>query len=52
MGRDGKIFHETLRQQHVSVGELEKALRESDCRLEDMKCAFLETDGDFSIMTK
>ena len=52
VGRDGVIFRDVLRRQHVGVGELEKALRENDCALEEMHCAFLETDGNFSILKK
>jgi uncharacterized membrane protein YcaP (DUF421 family) len=52
VGRDGKIFEKVLQQQQVGIGELQKALRENDCELADLKCAFLETDGNFSIMKK
>jgi len=52
VGRDGKIFEKVLEQQQVGIGELQKALRENDCELTDLKCAFLETDGNFSIMKK
>jgi uncharacterized membrane protein YcaP (DUF421 family) len=52
VGRDGAIFHDVLKRQHVGIGELERALREADCELKDLKCAFLETDGNFSIMKK
>ena len=52
VGRDGVIFHDVLRRQHVGLGDLEKSLREHDCQLEEMACAFLETDGDFSILKR
>jgi len=52
VGRDGAVFHEVLRREHVGIGEFEKALRQADCELADMKCAFLETDGSFSILKR
>lgn len=52
VGRDGEVFHETLKRQHVARGDFEKALRENDCELKDLRCAFLETDGTISIMKK
>jgi uncharacterized membrane protein YcaP (DUF421 family) len=52
VGRDGKLFEDVLKRERVGIGELEKALREHDCELSDMRCAFLESDGDFSIMKK
>jgi uncharacterized membrane protein YcaP (DUF421 family) len=52
IGRDGKLFEEVLRRERVGVGEVEKALRESDCELTELKLAFLEADGRFSIQKK
>lgn len=52
VGRDGKLFEDVLRRERVGVGEVEKALRESDCELADLKFAFLESDGRFSIQKK
>lgn len=52
VGRDGKIFHDVLKRERVGLGELERALREADCDLGEMHCAFLETDGNFSILKK
>jgi uncharacterized membrane protein YcaP (DUF421 family) len=52
VGRDGKIFEDVLKKERVGIGEIERALRQADCELADMKCAFLETDGNFSIMKK
>ncbi|WP_439519266.1 DUF421 domain-containing protein [Hydrogenophaga sp.] len=50
IGRDGKIFKEVLKREHVPVVDLERALREADCDLKDMKFAFLEADGVTSIL--
>lgn len=52
VGRDGQIFRDKLQAQHVAVSELEQALREADCELADMRCAFLEADGKISILQK
>lgn len=50
VGRDGKLFAGVLRAQRVPQGDVEEALREADCDLADMKCAFLEADGKISIL--
>jgi uncharacterized membrane protein YcaP (DUF421 family) len=52
IGRDGKLFRETLQAEHVSVADFEQALREADCELKDMHCAFLEADGKISVLRK
>lgn len=50
VGRDGKLFAGVLRAHRVPQGDVEEALREADCDLADMKCAFLEADGKISIL--
>jgi uncharacterized membrane protein YcaP (DUF421 family) len=52
IGRDGRIHARTLRQHHVPMLDVERALREADCDLKDMKCAFLEADGGISVLKK
>ncbi len=52
IGRDGRLFHEVLKRERVGIGEVEKALRENDCELAELKLAFLESDGNFSIQKK
>lgn len=52
VGRHGEIFHEVLKRERLGLGELEKALRASDCTLAEMEYAFLETDGSVSIMKR
>jgi uncharacterized membrane protein YcaP (DUF421 family) len=52
LGRDGKIFHEVLKKCRLAQGEVEQALREEDCPLEDMQFCFLEADGRITIQTK
>ncbi|RYZ12730.1 MAG: DUF421 domain-containing protein [Myxococcaceae bacterium] len=50
IGRDGHLYAATLRREHVPMLDVERALREADCDLKDMKYAFLEADGDISIL--
>lgn len=52
VGKDGRILHKVLLQQHVPPADVEQALREADCELKDMRCAFLEADGSISILRK
>lgn len=51
LARDGKVFDEVMRRHRISPAELDQALREADCDLAELRCAFLETDGDISVMT-
>lgn len=50
LGRNGKIYDEVLRRQNVGQADIQKALREQDCQLQNMRCAFLEVDGNISII--
>ncbi len=50
IGRDGVVFEDVLRKQHVPTSDLHQALREADCELTAMRCAFLEPDGKISIL--
>lgn len=50
VGRDGRLFTETLRRCHVPLPDVERALREADCDLKDLKFAFLEADGGISVL--
>lgn len=52
VGRDGVIYTDVLRREHVPVGDIEKALRDADCAIEDMRMAILEADGMINIMKK
>lgn len=52
VARDGRIFHDVLKREHVGVGDMDKALREADCDLDNVKCAFLETDGSISVLKR
>ncbi len=50
IGRDGKFFEDVMRRCRLSDGDVEEALREHDCPRPEMKCAFLEADGEITIM--
>ncbi|MDR7095659.1 uncharacterized membrane protein YcaP (DUF421 family) [Hydrogenophaga laconesensis] len=50
IGRDGRLFATALRRNHVPLPDVERALREADCDLADMKFAFLEADGGISVL--
>ncbi|MYN03506.1 DUF421 domain-containing protein [Pseudoduganella sp. DS3] len=50
LGRDGRIFMDALRRNHIAESELEQSLREADCPREKMKYAFLEADGKITIL--
>jgi len=50
IGRDGKIFKEVLKRNHIPEDDVQQALRDADCPLEKMKYAFLEADGKISIL--
>lgn len=52
IGKDGRLFTQVLKQQHVPYADAEEALREADCDLASMACAFLEADGRISILKK
>ncbi len=52
IGKDGQVFSKVLKAQRVPEADLEQALREADCKLSDMQCAFLETDGCISVLKK
>ena len=50
LGRDGKIYDDVVKKCRVAEGDVEQALREADCPLHKMKCAFLEPDGKITIL--
>jgi uncharacterized membrane protein YcaP (DUF421 family) len=52
IGLDGKFFSESVKRHRLSQEDLESALRQHDCKIEDMKLAMLEASGDISIMRK
>ncbi len=52
LGRDGKLFDEVLKKCRLSKTEVQEALHEADCKIEEMSYAFLEADGNITIQKK
>jgi uncharacterized membrane protein YcaP (DUF421 family) len=52
VGRDGVIYEDVLKRERVTRSDVDKALREADCELRDMRLAILEADGVINIMKK
>jgi uncharacterized membrane protein YcaP (DUF421 family) len=52
VGRDGVIYEDVLRRERVPRGDIDKALRDADCDIEDMRMAILEADGNINVMKK
>jgi uncharacterized membrane protein YcaP (DUF421 family) len=52
VGRDGVIYEDVLKRERVPRGDVEKALRDADCEVEDMRMAILEADGNINIMKR
>lgn len=52
LGRNGVVYDEVLRRERVSMADVDKVLRENDCLLKEMRCAFLEADGSISIIKR
>jgi uncharacterized membrane protein YcaP (DUF421 family) len=52
LGRDGVLYHDVMRRQRVSEADVQKVLRENDCLLKEMRCAFLEADGTISVIKR
>jgi uncharacterized membrane protein YcaP (DUF421 family) len=52
IGRDGVIYEAVLRRERVPRSDIDKALRDADCEIEDMRMAILEADGNINVMKK
>ena len=52
VGQDGHLLREVLVRQRVPEEDVMRALRTEDCELEDMRRAYLEADGEISILKK
>jgi uncharacterized membrane protein YcaP (DUF421 family) len=52
IGRNGKVFEDVLKRHRLTQTEVDEALHKADCKLTDMQCAFLETDGEITVTTK
>lgn len=52
LGRNGKMFDKVLKQCRLSDTDVNEALREADCKMDEMEYAFLEADGNITIQKK
>jgi uncharacterized membrane protein YcaP (DUF421 family) len=52
IGRDGRLYKKVLEKERVPESDVEQALREHDCRIEEMHIAMLESDGKISILKR
>ena len=52
VGRDGTIYKDVLRRERVPASDVEQALRENNCEIEQMRMAVLEADGSISIIKR
>jgi len=52
LGRNGVLYEDVMRRERVSPADVQKVLRENDCLLKEMRCAFLEADGSISVIKK
>jgi uncharacterized membrane protein YcaP (DUF421 family) len=52
VGRDGVIYEDVLKRQRVPRSDIDKALRDADCEIENMRMAIIESDGNINIMKK
>ncbi|MDM5181024.1 DUF421 domain-containing protein [Massilia sp. DJPM01] len=52
LGRDGELYDKVMKRCRISREEVDQALRCSDCDIKDMRCAFLEADGQITIQKK
>jgi uncharacterized membrane protein YcaP (DUF421 family) len=52
IGRDGTIYKDVLLRERVPESDVEQALREQDCPIENMRMAVLEADGRISILKR
>ncbi len=52
LGRHGKLFDDIVKKCRLSKTEVMEALRENDCKLEEMEFIFLEADGQITVQKK
>jgi uncharacterized membrane protein YcaP (DUF421 family) len=52
VGKDGRFFDQALKRHRLSQGDMDNALREHDCQLDEMHLAMLEADGNITIQKK
>ena len=52
IGRDGKWFLDVMQRHRLGEADVQKALREADCSLGELKLAILESDGTISVLKR
>ncbi|MGZ8294938.1 MAG: DUF421 domain-containing protein [Telluria sp.] len=52
LGRNGTFFEEVIKRCRLSDEEVQEAMREVDCKLDEMEYAFLEADGRITVQKK
>jgi uncharacterized membrane protein YcaP (DUF421 family) len=52
IARDGVIYADVLKRERVAPSDVDAALREADCDLENLRMAILESDGKISVLKK
>ena len=52
VGRDGVLYDDVLKRERVPRSDVEKAMREADCNIDDMRMVILEADGNINVMKK
>ena len=50
ISRNGEVYRNMLKKHRLPDSDLDQALREADCDLQEMRFAFLEADGKISVL--
>ncbi len=52
LGRNGRIYVARLKRHRVGRDDVDRALREASCSLQDMRCLFLEANGSLTVLKR
>lgn len=52
LGRNGQIYDALLKRHRVGRDDVDRALREAGCRVQDMRCLFLESNGSLTVLRR
>ena len=52
LGQNGHIFEKVLKSQRIGQSEVDNAMREADCSLEEMEFLILEANGNINVLKK
>jgi uncharacterized membrane protein YcaP (DUF421 family) len=50
IGRDGKVFQEVAKKNHIAASDIDQALHQAGVDLKDARCIFLEVDGSITVL--